>query len=106
MKNRFIKIIVCAMLFALIGFGSFQTAKAWDGINTLKPYTPEMVEMRAVWVATVSNIDFGKQDGTSESAINDWKARYLKVLDNAESKNLNTILTPISSLIKRDSNSS
>lgn len=95
MKNRFIKIIVCAMLFALIGFGSFQAAKAWDGISTLKPYTPEMVEMRAVWVATVSNIDFGKQDGTSESAINDWKARYLKVLDNAEAKNLNTIIFQI-----------
>ncbi len=95
MKNKIIKILLFLVLGALITFGSYQSAKAWNGIATLKPYTPEMVEMRAVWVATVSNIDFRKQDGTSEAAINDWKARYIKVLDNAQEKNLNTIIFQI-----------
>ena len=95
MKKRIIKTIIVAILFAMIGFGTYQSVKAWNGISTLKPYTPEMVEMRAVWVATVSNIDFKKQSGTSEADINDWKARYIKVLDNAEAKNLNTIIFQI-----------
>lgn len=95
MKKRIIKIISFALMLAMISFGMVQSIKAWDGASTLKPYTPEMVEMRAVWVATVGNIDFAKQDGTSESAIKDWQNRYLKVLDNAESKNLNTIIFQI-----------
>ena len=95
MKRKIVKTIIVALLFAMIGFGTYQSAKAWNGVSTLKPYTPEMVEMRAVWVATVSNIDFKKQSGTSEADINDWKARYIKVLDNAEAKNLNTIIFQI-----------
>lgn len=95
MKKRILKTLIISALLALMSFGLYNSAKAWNGISTLKPYTPEMVEMRAVWVATVSNIDFRKQDGTSEAAINDWKARYLKVLDNAQEKNLNTIIFQI-----------
>lgn len=95
MKKRILKVIAFALMFVMIGFGSISSIKAWDGISTLKPYSPELVEMRAVWVATVANIDFARQDGTSEEAINDWKARYIAVLDNAESKNLNTIIFQI-----------
>ena len=80
MKNRIIKIVSAALLFTMICFGVVQSAKAWNGLSTLNPYTPEMVEMRAVWVATVSNIDFPKQKGTSETAINDWKENYIKVI--------------------------
>lgn len=95
MKNRIIKIVSAALLFTMICFGVVQSAKAWNGLATLNPYTPEMVEMRAVWVATVSNIDFPKQKGTSETAINDWKENYIKVLDDAQSRNLNTIIFQI-----------
>lgn len=95
MKTRIIKVVSCFVLLLTIAFGFGQVTFGWDGLNTLKPYTPEMVEMRAVWVATVSNIDIARQKNTTEAGINEWKANYLKVLDDAEARNLNTIIFQI-----------
>jgi hypothetical protein len=47
--------------------------------------------MRGVWVATVYNIAIGKQNGTSEDAINDYKAEFLTILDRMEEYGMNTL---------------
>ena len=58
-------------------------------------YEENNAEMRGAWVATVWNIDMGKQNGRSEYAINDWKNRFLKILDVLERYNMNTIFFQI-----------
>lgn len=52
-------------------------------------------EMRGVWVATVYNIAIGKQNGTSEDAINDYKAEFLTILDRMEEFGMNTLFFQI-----------
>ena len=51
--------------------------------------------MRAVWVATVSNLNIPAQAGKGETAMNQWKKYYLEILDTAEASNLNTIIFQI-----------
>lgn len=60
-----------------------------------KTYNENNAEMRGAWVATVWNIDMDKQNGKSEYAINDWKSRFLKILDVLERYNMNTIFFQI-----------
>ena len=50
-------------------------------------YETKEAEMRGAWVATVFNMDFKKQNGTSESAIEGYKKQYLTLLDTLESYN-------------------
>lgn len=56
-----------------------------------KNYKTKEAEMRGAWVATVYNLDFPKQQGTSEDAIKKYKENFLNVLDTLESYNINTI---------------
>ncbi len=62
--------------------------------NTVKvpvEYVVDSSEMRGAWVATVWNNDVPKQKGTTEAAIEEYKAFYLDILDTLESYNMNTI---------------
>ena len=54
-------------------------------------YETKDAEMRGAWVATVFNMDFKKQNGTSEAAIQGYKDQFHAVLDTLESYNINTI---------------
>lgn len=61
-----------------------------ERVTVPSEYQYQLVEMRGVWVATVWNLDFPKA-GTVET----FKANYLKVLDNLQSYNVNTIFFQI-----------
>lgn len=67
----------------------------WADSNNMAKYKQVDTEFRAVWVATVSNIDISKQKNKSDEAINEWKQNYLSILDNAEKYNLNAIIFQI-----------
>ena len=49
-------------------------------------------EFRGAWVATVTNIDIGKQSGTSAAAIEAYKQEFLRILDVFEEYNLNVVI--------------
>ncbi|MCK9536568.1 MAG: family 10 glycosylhydrolase [Bacilli bacterium] len=51
-----------------------------------------MFEFRGAWVATVSNIDIGKQYGSTESAIEIYKQQFLNLLNVFEEYNLNVVI--------------
>lgn len=88
----------CLAILMLLVVSSFLQIKgeaAWGGVSTLDKYEQEQTEMRAVWVATVYNIDINVQPGKGETAINAWKKYYLDILDNAEANGLNTIIFQI-----------
>lgn len=52
-------------------------------------------EFRAAWVATVHNIDMDQQYGKTESAINNWKQEYIKILNTLEEYNMNAVIFQI-----------
>lgn len=56
-----------------------------------KKFKTKDAEMRGAWVATVYNLDFPKQPGTNEAAIEKYKENFLNVLDTLETYNMNTI---------------
>lgn len=87
-------VILGAASIVFIGKNTKPKA-SWLGPSSLSPYQQETEEMRAVWVATVGNLNVPTQKGTSEAAIQNWQAYYLTVLDNAEKYNLNTIIFQI-----------
>ena len=58
-------------------------------------YVVDSAEMRGAWVQTVWNGDMPKQKGDTEKAINEYKARFLEVLDTLEKYNINTIFFQI-----------
>lgn len=98
MKNKIIKIgCFGILLLTLITSLSVSALATWTGSGTYKfaTYVPQVEEMRAVWVATVSNIDMPRMKGTSEAAQTEWKNYYLNILDTAEKQNLNTIIFQI-----------
>jgi len=68
---------------------------AWKNPLPLEKYQQETVEFRAAWVATVFNIDMKAQKGTNEAAIQDWKNRYLAMLDTLQKFNMNAIVFQI-----------
>lgn len=94
MKNKIIKMVMSFVLLFLMALSFGTLTKAFQP-NFKENYSPELIEMRAVWVSTISNIDIKKQSGTSEEAIDAWKKQYIAILDNAQSKNLNTIIFQI-----------
>lgn len=83
------------VLFVVSSFMQVKSEAAWLGVSSLDKYEQPQTEMRAVWVATVYNIDIAAQPGKGENAINTWKNYYLSVLDNAEKNNFNTIIFQI-----------
>ncbi|MFA7528787.1 MAG: family 10 glycosylhydrolase [Bacilli bacterium] len=49
-------------------------------------------EFRGAWIATVTNIDIGRQSGTSEAAIEAYKQEFLRILQVFEDYNLNVVI--------------
>lgn len=113
MKKRFVGI--CLLLFIIFSFTFVVKADTPDedekyltyyvnGVQTKvyhygeggaltipKNFTVYESEMRGVWVATVYNIAIGKQNGTSEASINEYKAEFLTILDRMEEFGMNTL---------------
>ena len=48
-------------------------------------------EMRTVWIATVSNIDWPQSRGTGTSAVNKQKDQLIALLDGFEAANMNAV---------------
>ncbi len=96
MKKMIKKISICTLFMALLSltiFSSVSMPKAsWMGPSSLKPYQQKENDMRAIWVATVGNLNIDPQVGKGQAAITRWKNNYLAILDNAEANNLNTIV--------------
>ena len=95
MKSLLKKIFRFSLYFvfaiALIFATNIKSEAGWGGVSSLDSYQQEESDMRAVWVATVSNLNISPQSGKGEAAINQWKNYYLEILDTAEASNLNTI---------------
>ncbi len=92
MKKLFKKVAlmgICLLAFFMLICTTVSKA-AWDG--KFVPYTQVSTDMRAVWVATVGNLNIDRQLGTDEAAISSWKNEYIKILDNAEANHFNTIV--------------
>lgn len=62
-----------------------------EPVTLPKQYFEVEAEMRGVWVATVYNIAIGKQNGTSQKAIDDYKKEFLTILDRMEAFGMNTL---------------
>ncbi len=88
-------ILVVLMLFGIFSLTKTVSAANWMGYQDLSPYQQVDTEFRAVWVATVYNLDIPRQIGKTESAIDAWKEGYLKILDTAQAHHLNTIIFQI-----------
>ena len=99
MKNLLKKILRFSLYFVfaitLIFATNIESEAGWGGVSSLDSYQQEESDMRAVWVATVSNLNIAPQSGKGEAAINQWKNYYLEILDTAEASNLNTIIFQI-----------
>lgn len=95
MKRSLKKISIALLFLTLVLGGLFSTITKPEAEVSFGPYTQKESDMRAVWVATVSNLNIGAQIGKGEKAINNWKKNYLEILDNAEANNLNTIIFQI-----------
>ncbi len=91
-KLKFVLLLVIALFLSTL---SVSTISAWKNPINLKTYEQETEEFRAVWIASVFNLDIKKQNGTSEQAINEWKAQYLAMLDTAQSYNMNAVVFQI-----------
>lgn len=77
-------VTVLLLVFAIMFFAKKPSVNALVIDDNLE-------ELRGVWVSTVSNIDIGRQNGTTEKAINDYKEQLLNILSKAEHYGLNAI---------------
>lgn len=91
-KIKYILFFVIAVFLTVLSTSSIS---AWKNPINLKTYQQETEEFRAVWIASVFNLDIKKQNGTSEQAINEWKAQYLAMLDTAQAYNMNAVVFQI-----------
>ncbi len=94
--QRFFKILSSLVLTLILLAGSTILLFAWNAPEITKDYVEADEEFRAVWVCTVSNMDVDVQNGTSESAINAWKERYLTILNNSIDAGMNAIIFQVS----------
>lgn len=92
-KIKYLLFIITLMTLAFLPTAS--SIKAWKNPVKLDPYVQETEEFRAAWVASVFNLDIKQQKGTSENAINEWKAQYLAILDTLQSYNMNAVVFQI-----------
>lgn len=65
--------------------------KTANPVTVPKEYLTAEYEMRGVWVATVYNIAISPQGGTTEKAIEKYKAEFISILDRMEEYNMNTL---------------
>ena len=117
MKKILTILILCVVTFSLFSFKNVNAEELKEdevyltstksgvgqkvphfggGFVTLpKKFSVYESEMRGVWVATVYNIAIGKQKGTTEKDIADYKAEFLTILDRMEEYGMNTLFFQI-----------
>ena len=84
MKKIISRLFLVVALILILGFvSSAKTSAAVYGDNP--------VELRGVWVATVSNIDIAKQSGSSAQAIQTYKDRLTAILNKMENFGMNAM---------------
>jgi len=81
------------MFIIMLSLSLFVLPKT--SIHAIDNNQEDMFEFRGAWVATVSNIDIGKQSGTTEAAINSYKNEFLNLLKVFEEYNMNSIIFQI-----------
>lgn len=81
--KKILKLTLCLVMLVACVFA--VNAKKVEAIAT----TEAPVELRGVWVATVSNIDISKQTGTNEKAISEYKAKLTAILNRMENYGMN-----------------
>ncbi len=86
-------IIVSCSILTLVGIKT-NGVQAYTPPN-LKIYEQVDTEFRAVWVATVYNLDIPKLKSTSTEDIEIWKNAYLTILDDAQAAHMNAIIFQI-----------
>lgn len=80
LRTRFMKRLTLSLLLLLL-----------LGWNTLLADEAQKREMRTVWIATVSNIDWPGTRGTGATTIAKQKQQLLDLLDGFEAANMNAI---------------
>lgn len=93
-KKFFLLVVVMTSLFVMTSNFEGKGVSAYTPSN-LKKYQQVDTEFRAVWVATVYNLDIPRIKGKSDVEINAWKDYYLSILDNAQAANMNAIIFQI-----------
>lgn len=91
MKN-IIRLLIKSCTFVILCLVFSVTTYAWQPPKINKIYEESEVELRAVWVCTVSNMDMPKLEGKDTESITKWKNAYLSILDNATLARMNTII--------------
>lgn len=95
MRKKFVLFNIFLLIVCSLIIVKAENALAYTSTSNVKIYQPEDTEFRGVWVATVYNLDIKKQNGTTDEAINEWKNRYLTILETAKTYNLNAIIFQI-----------
>ena len=95
MKKKIVLLSIFLLTISTLLIVKSKNVIAYTGADKLKNYQQVDTEFRGVWVATVYNLDMKKQKGTNAEAINEWKNRYLTILDTAKANNLNAIIFQI-----------
>lgn len=95
MKKKIVLFSIFLLTISTLLIVKSKNVIAYTGADKLKNYQQVDTEFRGVWVATVYNLDMKKQKGTNAEAINEWKNRYLTILDTAKANNLNAIIFQI-----------
>ena len=87
--NKIIKVfsslVLVLLLMIMVSTPKVDAAIAGD----------DVVELRGVWVATVSNIDIAKQNGVTKEAQDKYKQQLIAIMDRVEALGLNAIFFQI-----------
>lgn len=86
------KRLICFIVLLLFITCGMVGVKAWTAPTVKEAYVEPEVELRSVWICTVSNMDVKKQSGTSQTAINEWKNQYLTILQNCVDLGMNAVI--------------
>lgn len=86
------KLIVYFITISLFIVCGFVSVAAWTAPTVKEAYVEPEVELRSVWICTVSNMDVEKQMGISQKAIEDWQNQYLTILQNCIDLGMNAVI--------------
>ena len=87
--NKLVKVF-SSLVIVLLLMICISAPKAEAAING-----DDVVELRGVWVSTVSNIDIAKQNGVTKEAQEDYKKQLIAIMDRVQTLGLNAIFFQI-----------
>ena len=85
-------VLVSTFLIVFLFSTNIESKADWGGSSSLDRYEQVDTEMRAVWVATVGNLNIAPQTGRGDAAIQNWKNYYLEIFLPALSLRLIVLL--------------